>query len=100
MTDGPIIDLPRSEYRWIGEKVRHIKERFPPMWERVWFFVLGLILGIAALQALWLGVTGQVAFGRALLIFAPLALGGVVFIYTTVRPRPLPVKHSEASNAD
>jgi hypothetical protein len=85
MTDGPIIDTPRTECRRIGETVRTMVARLP-MWERALYLIIGLFFGGLAVGAFWLGATGQFGGGSTLFTLAVLALMGAVFIYGALRP--------------
>lgn len=85
MTDGPIIDLPRSDYRWLDEKVRAIVARLS-MPKRLLCFLAGVISAATAPWQLWYTATVSQIGADTLVSAIGLIGAGVALVYTAFRP--------------
>jgi hypothetical protein len=83
MTDGPIIHLPRSEYRWLDEKVRAFKAW--PLRKRVACFVLGIL---SPFIAFWLLTRSPLDVRLTFSVLSGLGFGAAWYLLRALASRP------------
>ena len=83
MTDNPIIDISRSEYRGVDETVRELI----PLWRRMLCFVLGVAL---ILSAVWSSAVILSGARAVCILLVWLAIGAYLIVCALWLNRVLP----------